>query len=73
MKKVLVNLRLKESVSLLIDVDENDENYKTTAREKALEELRTSFHSEYYRAFLKNGTQKWEVINCPTPINMEKK
>ena len=73
MKKVLVNLRLKESVSLLIDVDENDEDYKRTAREKALEELRTSFYSDYYRAFLNNGGQNWEVIDCPPPINMEKK
>ena len=24
-------------------------------------------------AFLNNGGQNWEVIDCPTPINMEKK
>jgi|TARA_R100001015_G_C4555959_1_gene116788 hypothetical protein len=67
MKKVLVTLHLKDKVSLLVDVNADD--WKQEAREKALNEFRECFHSEYYKAFLRNHT--FDLVEAPV-LNLQK-
>ncbi len=68
MKKIMVTLHLKDKVSLLVDVNtDNIEHWKQEARDKALEEFRECFHSEYYKAFLRNDT--FDLVEVPEFIN----
>ena len=73
MKKYLVNVKFKDSLSFLVDVEslEDLKEEKQQAREEALNQLRKSFDSDYYKALLRNNSMvnDFEVINVPEIMN----
>ena len=73
MKKYLVNVKFKDSLSFLVDVEslEDLKKEKQQARKEALNQLRKSFDSDYYKALLRNNStvHDFEVINVPEIMN----
>ena len=69
MTKVMVTLHLKEKVSLLVDVDDQIYDKKTSAKNDALSQFRQCFDSEYYKAFLRNHT--FDLVEAPV-LNLQK-